>query len=104
MSNDTKSKAQTLAGQPEKALFCIWGLLAFGLLQRIAMPAIAGNGGIIIVSAPLVLCVMVAPAYLAAVVFRYNKGLTASGKAMLGISAVATTVFGAYLFAWAVSS
>src|SRR5260221_11736419 len=99
MSNDTKSKAQTLAGQPEKALFYIWGLLAFGLLQRIAMPAIAGNGGIIIVSAPLVLCVMVAPAYLAAVVFRDNKGPTASGKAVLGSTPAGSTVFGADLFA-----
>jgi len=61
MSDDTKSKAQALAEHPEKALFYIWGLLALGLLQRIAMPAIAGNGGVGIVSVPLVLCVLAGP-------------------------------------------
>ncbi len=68
------------------------------------MPTIAGNGGIVIVSVPLALCVLAGPPYLAVVVFRHNRRLPARGKAVLAISAAATAIFRRLLVRLGVSS
>lgn len=93
---------QKLAQQPEKALLYIWLLLIFGLVQRFVMPALAGPGGVLIIAVPLVLLVLVGPSLLAGVVLYHNKKITDKGKAWFIGSAALVTIFGIYLFAWAI--
>jgi hypothetical protein len=94
-----EERNRDLAAHPEKAVLYIWLLLGVGLFQRFVMPAIATDG-IVIVSAPLVILVLIGPAFIAGVVFYYNKKLTALGKAVILGSAAVITVFGMYLLVW----
>ena len=93
-----EASRRKLAAHPEKALFQIWLLLVLGLVQRFLPP----SDGILVIYVPLVLLVLAGPAYLAGVVLYYNKNLKDQGKAWLIGSAALVTIFGLYLFFWAI--
>lgn len=91
-----------LAEKPEKVLFYIWMLFALGLVQRFVFPALAGSSGLLVIMPFLVLLVLAGPAYLTWIVLHYNKKVAGQGKVWLIGSAAFVTIFGLYLFAWAV--
>ena len=94
---------QALAQRPGKVLAYIWMLLAFGIFQRVVIPAAAGSGGVVLIAGTLVLLVIAGPPLLAGSTLYYNRTLSEGWKAGLIGSAAVTTIFGIYLLAWALS-
>ena len=90
-----------LASQPEKVLAYTWLLFLAGLFQRIVLPLI--GSGVLVIAPLLVLAVAILPALMTGTTLYYNKTLTDKGKAWLISSAAIVSLFGVYLFIWAVS-
>jgi hypothetical protein len=98
-----KGSWQDLARQPAKGIAYIWVLVALGLVQRLLFPVLAAQSGVLVIMVPLVLLTAVGPAVIAGTTLYYNRTVTEAVKAGLIGSALLATVFGIYLFAWAVS-
>jgi len=76
------------------------GHLIFGSTPPVDL---AAQYGVLVIMVPLVLLTAVGPAVIAGTTLYYNRTVTEAVKAGLIGSALLATVFGIYLFAWAVS-